>query len=163
MELGSLVLLLCPVLWHMWKLPLSLLGWGPKSWIPPQLEGWGHRPHCWCSFTLALSAPVVGKSESWAPPATIGFSGALWLAAVAREQGICWDCRHHFCCFSILPPLWVPIHPLLDEKMCGILWYPGVFGRGTLLSCRCFTGYKLKGRNTRSISLCHDANVIPIP
>ena len=61
------------------------------------------------------------------------------------------------------PVLCIPVHPPLDVQKAGIVWHPGVFGRGTLLSCGCFTGYNLKGRDTRSISLCHDANVILIP
>ena len=55
-----------------------------------------------------------------ASPATTGFSGAEGSAAEVVERAL-----------QAAPPLCVPVHSPLYVLMCGVLWRPGVLGRGT--------------------------------
>ena len=53
------------------------------------------------------------------------------------------------------PPLCVPVHPPLDEQVCGILWHPGMLGRGTFVELWVFYWLQMEGER-----LCHSAMLL---
>ena len=52
----------------------------------------------------------------------------------------------------VLPPLFVPVHPPLDVQISGILLHLLCWAEAPLLSCGCFTGYRLKGRQREHLT-----------
>lgn len=95
---------------------------------------------------------------SWRPELCVRMLlGCLWLwAQLLRSEGR--DCAHPLHCFhnSVFP---IPIHPSLDVLLCRIFSVLLFWAEESLLSCGCFIGCRLKGKDKGSFSLGHVSDV----
>ena len=111
--------------------------WGPESWVPPWLEVLVPRPHCTCFPVTCVYMSCSGweaKVLCATSPAATGFSGAWGSAAIACGLEM-----------QVQPPLFAPfclpsglVSPSWEVQMYGILWHPGVLGRGIFVELRMF-------------------------
>ena len=110
---------------------------GSAAAVGRGLEGGGHRPHwCCCPVTCGRRCRCGREAEACAPPPLR--PPVPWAEAAIQAPP------------PLLPRVGLPsVFPptLLDVQGCGILSCPRVSGRGTSVSCGCFTGYGLKGRD----------------
>ena len=81
-------------------------------------------------------------------PDATRLSGAAGSAAMARGSRIIGNL---FAVFWLCLPYVIPVHLPLDVQRCGILWHPGVLGKGNFVKL-CFTGCRLKGNNKGRIT-----------
>lgn len=83
----------------------SLQGWGggPESWVPPQLERWGHRPTASAAqLPVTMGASVVRSRESCVlPPLLLLGSLELWTQPLWQGN---WSWRH---CLHCPPWFWL--------------------------------------------------------
>ena len=110
------------------------------------------------SLAAAQLPVATGAKCSWRPELCVRLLlGCLWpWAQLLWSEG--WNCTHPLHCFhnSVFP---IPIHPPLDVRLCGIFSVLRFWAEEPLLSCGCFIGCRLKGKDKGSFSLSHVSDV----
>ena len=154
-EPGSWVHFSCPRFLVLWMLPLWMVGRGPESWMPPQLAGWGYRPQCSCYLVLCGHRHLCSYEARYVYTASPG--ATRFLDCGLSHPGCFQDHRHCFwyspgsassmCCSP-------PTFRCMEFSYILLCW-----AESSLLSCRCFIGCILKGRERGSVSICHDDDV----
>ena len=128
-----------------------------ESHEPLKLEGGPGPIGNAARFPMATSTTAARRPDLYALPLLLllGFLG-LW-SQLWRQEGQ--DCKHHLCCFlsSTSPMCSTP--PLLDVQMWELFSILVCWEEQPLMSYRCFTGCRLKGRDKGSISCLHDADI----
>lgn len=109
-----------------------------ESWAPLSLDRQIAGPAAAAAlFLVATGDAAAGRLELCVPlclsPAVTGFSRAVGSAITARGPP---SQVPSLLSPLVPPPLCVPVHPLLDVQMWGILQNTCVLGRDTFVGCR---------------------------